>query len=140
MRNRAVEGRVYNFLLQTWPVMPGRLRTIVAVSSDLFLQSRITELAASLGVTARFVSDSEGLKRTLEADAFLVVLDLSSTEYEPFIIIQLVKTSWPSLRILGFFPHVKYELKTRAEKAGVDVVVPNSKFMETLKEMLAAEV
>jgi len=120
--------------------MPGSPRTIVAVTSDLFLQSRISELAISVGVNAHFASDSEGLKRTLTADTFLVILDLSPTDYDPFVIIQEAKASWPSLRILGFFPHVKSELKTRAENAGVDVVVPNSRFIETLRKVLVAEV
>ncbi len=120
--------------------MPGRSQTLVAVTSDLFLQSRITELAASLGVAAHFTADSAGLKRQVTPDTVLVVLDLSDTDYDPFALARDVKGSWPSLRILGFFPHVKSELKTRGEKAGVDVVVPNSKFVETLGKLLAKEV
>ena len=139
MRNKAVEGRVYSFLLQSRKVMPGRSQTLVAVTSDLFLQSRTTELAASLGVAAHFTADSAGLKRQVTRDTVLVVLDLSETDYDPFALARDVKESWPSLRILGFFPHVRADLKARGERAGVDVIVPNSKFIETLGKLLAKE-
>lgn len=113
---------------------------MVALTTDLFLQSRIAGLAGSLGVTADFAADSDKLMGGLNANTILVILDLSAEDHDPFAIVEDLKASWPSLRILGFFPHVKSELKTRAENAGVDVVVPNSKFMETLKGILAAEV
>jgi hypothetical protein len=114
-------------------------RRLVALTSDLFLQTRITELAASLGVAANFTTDSAGLKRQLTRDTVLVVLDLSDTDYDPFAVARDLKSSWPSLRILGFFPHVKADLKTRGEKAEVDFVVPNSKFMQTLRKILGEE-
>ncbi len=134
------EERVYNFLLQDERVMPGRSQTLVAGTSDLFLQSRITELAVSLGVAAYFAADSAGLKRQVTPDTVLVVLDLSDPDYDPFEAARDMKGAWPSLQILGFFPHVKAELRTQGERAGVDVIVPNSKFLETLKKVLGQEV
>ncbi len=119
--------------------MPLHPRTIVAVTSDLFLQSRIAELAGPLGFSTHFAADSEELKRTLAADTVLVILDLSSTDYDPFAITQMLKTTRPSLRILGFYPHVKTDLKTRGEEASIDVIVPNSKFLTTLGKLLAEE-
>ncbi len=120
--------------------MPRSSRTLVAVTSDLFLQSRITEIAASLGVVALFTANSAGLKGQVTPDTVLVVLDLSDTDYDPFALARDVKESRRSLRILGFFPHVKSELKTKGEKAGVDVVVPNSKFVGALRKLLTNEV
>ncbi len=134
-----LRGRVYNFLLQGRRVMGAKSQSLVAVTSDLFLQSRITELAVSLGVAAHFTTDSAGLKTQLTPDTALVVLDLSDTDYDPFTVARDLKGSCPSLRILGFFPHVKADLKTRGEKAGVDVIVPNSRFMETLRKLLVEE-
>ncbi len=120
--------------------MPSSPHVLVAVTSDLFLQSRITTLALSLGVTAHFVSNSDELMERLTADTSLVVIDLSAADHDPFAIARTLKGRRPSLRILGFFPHVKTDLKTRGEKAGVDFVVPNSKFMETLRKILGEEV
>jgi hypothetical protein len=133
------EGRVYNFLLQRG-VMPERPRTLVAVTSDLFLQSRTNELAASLGVVAHFTTDTAGLKKEVTRETVLVILDLSETDYDPLALARDVKENWPSLRILGFFPHVRADLKARGERAGVDVIVPNSKLIETLGKLLAREV
>ncbi len=91
-------------------------------------------------MTADFATDSDKLMKALNANTSLVVLDLSATDYDPFALVVDVKASWPLLRILAFFPHVKSELKTKAENAGVDVVVPNSKFIEALRKTIVGEV
>ena len=113
---------------------------VLAATTDLFLQSRITEVAKSLGLEAEFVSDEAGLEAAVKSVyPILVILDLSSTEYDPFSCTQAVKSVSSSLRILGFFPHVRAELRTRAENAGVDYVVPNSGLLKTLKKVLTDE-
>ncbi len=50
-----------------------------------------------------------------------------------------MKSVSSSLMILGFFPHVRTELRTSAMNAGVDYVVPNSGLLKTLKKVLTDE-
>jgi DNA-binding NarL/FixJ family response regulator len=89
---------------------------------------------------AEFVSDEAGLEAAVKsAYPILVILDLSSTENDPFSCIQAVKSVSSSLRILGFFPHVRTDLRTRARNAGVDYVVPNSGLLKSLKKILTDE-
>ena len=110
---------------------------ILAATTDLFLQSRITEVAKPLGFESKFVKDEQemmGAAKTLGPR--LVVLDLSSSEYDPFSCARALKSVSPSLSILGFFPHVRAELKTQAEDSGIDYVVPNSSFLKNLKNIL----
>src|SRR5438132_1671538 len=58
---------------------------VLAMTSDLFLQSRITELAKSLGGNAKIVTTEEDLLRQANLSApNLVVLDLASSEHDPF--------------------------------------------------------
>jgi len=114
---------------------------VLAITSDLFLQSRITELANSLGANAKVVTNEEALIR--EANSThpnLVILDLAASDYDPFSCAQKLKTGTPQPRILALFPHVRKDLKLRAEKIKIDCIVPNSAFLKTLKDALEKEV
>src|SRR3970282_2917156 len=110
---------------------------VLVATTDLFLQSRITEVAKPLGFETKFVKDEQemaGAAKTLGPG--LVVLDLSSSEYDPFFCGKTLKAIRPSLSILGFFPHVRTELKTRAKDSGIDYVLPNSVLLKNLKNLL----
>jgi hypothetical protein len=43
-------------------------------------------------------------------------------------------------KILAIFPHIRTDLKLKAEKAMIDYIVPNSGFLKTLKSILEREV
>ena len=66
-----------------------------------------------------------------------MVLDLASSEYDPFSCGKMLKSSFPSLRILGFFPHVRTELRTRARTGGIDYIFPNSSLVKGLNSVLS---
>ncbi len=113
---------------------------ILAATTDLFLQSRISEAAKSVGFEVKFVADEAGLKEVLSsADPKLAILDLSSTDYDPFSTASEMKRLSPSLKILGFYPHVRTDLKIREKNSGVDHIVPNSGLLTTLKKILSSE-
>jgi PleD family two-component response regulator len=114
---------------------------VLAITSDLFLQSRITELANSLSVNAKVVTTEEALIR--EANSThpnLVILDLAASDYDPFSCAQKLRTMTPQTRILALFPHVRKDLKLKAEKVKIDYIVPNSAFLKTLKDVMEREV
>src|SRR5467141_1454656 len=114
---------------------------VLAITSDLFLQSRITELAKSLGANAKLVTTEEDLLRQANLSTpNLVVLDLASSDYDPFSCAQKLKTMTSPPKILAIFPHIRTDLKLKAEKVMIDYVVPNSGFLKTLKSVLEKEV
>jgi hypothetical protein len=43
-------------------------------------------------------------------------------------------------KILAIFPHIRMDLKLKAEKVMIDYIVPNSGFLKTLKSVLEKEV
>src|SRR6266581_4477279 len=107
---------------------------VLAITSDLFLQSRITELSKSLGASAKLVTTEEDLLRQANSShPNLVILDLTASEYDPFSCAQ-------KLKIMAIFPHIRADLKLKAEKVMIDYVVPNSGFLKTLKSVLEKEV
>src|SRR5690348_17897981 len=79
---------------------------VLAITSDLFLQSRITELAKSLGGNAKLVRTEEDL--LIEASSrnpSLVIVDLAASDYDPFSCARKLKTVAFPPKILAIFPH-----------------------------------
>jgi CheY-like chemotaxis protein len=114
---------------------------VLAITSDLFLQSRIIELAKSLGASAALVTTEEDLLgQSKSKNPNLVILDLSSSDYDPFSCANKLKTLPSPPKILAMFPHIRTDLKLRAEKARIDYIVPNSGFLKTLRSILEKEV
>ena len=109
---------------------------LVAATSDLFLRSRIAELAKQTGAEAFFATAPDDLKRTVaENRAELVIIDLSSGDLDPFLVGQELKTKF-NTRLFGLYPHVKMELKKRANQVGFEYVVPNSDFLQSLRRVM----
>jgi PleD family two-component response regulator len=109
---------------------------LVAATSDLFLQSRITELARQTGTDTFFGSRPDELKRLVSQNrAELVILDLSATEYDPFLVARELKMTF-NTRLFGLYPHMRAELKKRADEMGFEYVVPNLTFLSSLRQVL----
>jgi len=109
---------------------------LVAATSDLFLRSRITELAKQTGADPFFGTDPDELRRLVaENRPEIVILDLSSTDYDPFSVARELRTKF-TVRLFGLFPHVKTDLKKRADEIGFEYVVPNSNFLSSLRRVL----
>ena len=109
---------------------------LVAATSDLFLRSRITELAKQTGADPFFGTEPREVRRLVaEKRPELVILDLSSTDYDPFSVGNELKTAFNS-RLFGLYPHVRTELKKRADEIGFEYVVPNSNFLSILRRVL----
>ena len=109
---------------------------LVAATSDLFLRSRITELAKQTGADTFFGTGPDEMKRLVaEKRPELVILDLSSTDYDPFSVASELKTIF-NARLFGLYPHVRTELKKRADEIGFEYVVPNSNFLPSLRRIM----
>ena len=114
---------------------------VLAIVSDLFLQSRITELSKSLGASAKLLTTEEDLLRQANSNhPNLVILDLTASEYDPFSCAQKLKTMASPPKVLAIFPHIRTDLKLKAERVMIDYIVPNSGFLKTLRSVLEKEV
>ena len=109
---------------------------VVAATSDLFLRSRIAELAKQTGADPFFGTGPDELRRLVAQNRpELVILDLSSTDYDPFSVARELKTTF-NVRLFGLYPHVRTELKKQADEIGFEYVVPNSNFLPSLRRVL----
>ena len=99
---------------------------MVAVAPDLLIASRIE---ASLGAAGHEVelapslSEASDLERT---QLLLADLDRESVE-------AVVGLGVP---VLGFYSHTDVETRQRAESAGVDLVVPRSRLVREMHELV----
>jgi hypothetical protein len=98
---------------------------IVAIAPDLLFGSRIEETLAAAGHEVT-VSPSASEAPLDEAD--LLIADL---EHEnPEAVVGL------GMPVLGFYPHVRSEIRQAAEAAGVDLVVPRSRMAREMPELV----
>jgi hypothetical protein len=105
---------------------------VIAVVRDLILGSRVSAVAAGLGVAVRTVRDP-GKLAAVAGDRLIVDLN------EPGAIEAAVawRAAAPGRRVAGFVSHVDAATVRRAREAGVDQVMARSRFVEVLPRLLA---
>ena len=112
---------------------------VVAVLDDLFFGAKIQETARHLGVPLVVAGASRDLAAVIrEHRPVLVILDLQSETCRPLEAIRAIKSD-PGLRatqVLGYYAHVRDELKAAAAEAGCDDVLPRSALSTRLPEIL----
>jgi hypothetical protein len=96
---------------------------VAAVVSDLMLASRVK---GSLEAAGHEVSVTPTLPQPVEAD--VIVCDLDAADADA-----VASADVPSL---GFYSHVEVDTKTRAQKAGIDLVVPRSRMARELPRLV----
>jgi CheY-like chemotaxis protein len=113
---------------------------ILAVVGDLFFVAKINETAKQLGVTLKNVTNEAVLMERAKDKPALIIFDLNYSAMRPVELISKLKAdaALKDVRLLGFLSHVQTDLKTAAEAAGCDEVMPRSAFSANLPEILAA--
>jgi hypothetical protein len=98
---------------------------IVAIAPDLLMGSRIEEALSAAGHEVT-LSPSAG-EAPLD-DVELLIADLERTNPEAVVGL--------GVPVLGFYPHTDAELRQAAEAAGVDLVVPRSRLVREMPELV----
>jgi CheY-like chemotaxis protein len=116
---------------------------VVALVDDLFFGSKLQETARRLDVSLVLVrppQDAAAIVR--ERRPALVIVDLEAEAFRPMETIRGMKAD-PGLRttpMLGYFSHVRDDLKAAAAEAGCDELLPRSAFSARLAEILQRRV
>jgi hypothetical protein len=113
-------------------------RTLLVLSPDLMLGARVEAAARSLGVRAVDVASAAGIRPARERwQPIAAVLDLAAPTFpleETMAALEQDGEGRPF--VLALFPHVQAELGRAARRAGCTLVVPRSRFMAELPELL----
>ncbi|PYR83805.1 MAG: hypothetical protein DMG17_09245 [Acidobacteria bacterium] len=105
---------------------------IAALVDDLFFSSKISATAKQLGSQIVFCRSAEDVPQEVAR----ICVDLNSTAFDSVSEIKKLKRTHPA-PIVAFVSHVQIGLKRRAEEAGATEVIPRSKFVERLPELLS---
>jgi CheY-like chemotaxis protein len=112
---------------------------VVAAVDDLIFGARLQETARHLQVDLAFArSPEDATALTRARRPTLVIVDLQSEACRPLETIRRIKED-PGLRatpVLGYFAHVREDVRTAAAEAGCDELLPRSVFAARLTEIL----
>jgi DNA-binding NarL/FixJ family response regulator len=114
-------------------------RTVIAAVEDMLFVSKIRATAEHLDVTLRSVRNADTLlKVARESAPDLIIVDLHAEKVDPIALAQALKSEAElnSIRLLGFFSHVRADLQKAALAAGYDLVIPRSVSSRDLAEIL----
>jgi hypothetical protein len=98
---------------------------IVVVAPELLLGTRVSETLTAVG---HDVSLSPSVSEAPLDGAELLVADLERANPEAVVGL--------GIPVLGFYPHTDAELRERAEAAGVDLVVPRSRLVREMPQLV----
>jgi CheY-like chemotaxis protein len=113
--------------------------TILIAVPDLIFRSKIAAAARQAGHETVAASTADAvLERAATHRPALVVVDLGDDRVDPPATIRRLKAA-PDLdgvRVIGFFSHVRTDLRDAAREAGCDRVMPRSAFVANLAGLL----
>ncbi len=110
---------------------------VLAVVPDMIFSSRISAEARALGRKVQFFRKLEALTAAVnQGEGKLLLVDLNCPSPDPLEAIKLARAGAPTCEIVAFFSHVQGELAAHALEAGASKVMPRSRFVQQLPELL----
>ncbi len=114
--------------------MSGR---ILVVCEDIFFWARIHSAAAAKGLQALRVGDEAAMEAAFaQGGVETVFADLGVGSIDVFGWAGRWKARPDAPRIVGFVSHVDLDAQRRAREGGFDDVMPRSRFVQQLAELL----
>ena len=107
---------------------------VLGAVTDLMFSVRIGDLAKRCGKRAVFAGTYDRMMAQAENHPVLVIVDLACAVVEPARLIRDLKGK--GLRVIAFGAHVDVDSLRNAKEAGADAVMPRSKFVERLAELI----
>jgi PleD family two-component response regulator len=117
-------------------------RLIIAGVDDIFFSAKIESVAKRLGFTLVQALDAGALKRAISDHVpDLVILDLNSEACDPLQAVRLIRADkrLQATGVVGFFSHVQTDLEGAAREAGLETILPRSKFSRDLADILSGK-
>jgi hypothetical protein len=105
--------------------VPLAVARIVVIAPELLLGTRVSETLTAVG---HEVTLSPSVSEAPLDEADLLVTDLERENADAVVGL--------GIPVLGFYPHTDAELRQTAEAVGVDLVVPRSKLVREMPELV----
>jgi hypothetical protein len=113
-------------------------RTGILLSRDLIFTTKIQGTAKALGYRLEVIGDLFRAKSAIEMlHPHVIFIDLTAGELSvPDAVSDYVKLAGPDVWLVAFGPHVEEEALAKAKTAGCQVVLPRSKFANSLPTLM----
>ena len=114
-------------------------QTILVGIHDLVLSTRVNSVARSIGIPAiNTFTPHDLLSKAHAEESFILVLDLNEDKLHPVESISTLKQDdhTRKISIVGFCTATDSDVAKEAKKAGCDVVIGESQFLESLEDIL----
>lgn len=113
--------------------------TVLIAVPDLLFRSKLRDAAGHAGAETVSAAKHElALQRVREMQPAFLLVDLGDERIEPFELIQEVKSdpATATTHVVGFFAHVRIDLRDAAREAGCDTVVTRSAVVAAVAELV----
>jgi DNA-binding NarL/FixJ family response regulator len=111
---------------------------IVAVVKSIPLKSHIQE---TLLKTKHSVTFANTIQDAIAQKSDIVILDLDHEDIPPVEALRKIREALPKIRIIAFYEHEAtqeaIDLQAKAKHAGAEIVIPKSRFIARLSELVA---
>lgn len=111
---------------------------ICAAVCDLIFAAKIRGTADALGADLLVVRTADQLLVHLDDDTRVVIVDLNLESDDPIDLVRQVKARQLQARLICYVSHVDAELASAAAQAGADDVLPRSRFVRALPELVGS--
>ncbi len=115
-------------------------RSVLVLTDDLFWRSKIEHAVRSAQREVEFAADPAALAECADpAKHCLILVDLALRK-PPFEAVEALKkdAARAAIPVVGYYEHVRKDLKQRAEASGFDQVLLRSTFAEKLADLVFA--
>lgn len=112
-------------------------KVVLGLVRDLFFRAKIDAVAAGVGAEVAYASSLAAVaSRCAELKPSVVFADLSDSTFPALETIELVRTSAPQARVVGFASHIDLKPLKAARDAGFDLTLSRSELTAQLPELL----
>jgi DNA-binding NarL/FixJ family response regulator len=116
---------------------------VLALTADLLFGSRVQGALVAAGHDVELIVDGGRLRDRLAdgaaPEADVLVVDLTDAQLDAAAVVAALngEGELDTTRTLGFYSHVEADARERAERAGVELVVPRSRMAREGAELIS---
>ena len=109
---------------------------IFILTSDLIFKTRIQSIVNSLNFSAIYLENIDIYNFNSGDSPVLIITDLEHDSLDFEKITKFKTESARRISLIGYCPHVRTDLMENANNSGFDLVLPRSKFVYRLPDIL----
>lgn len=110
----------------------------ILLAADLLFSTRVLGAAQAIGANVEVCpTPAKLLERVVGDDVRLILLDLTTPQFDVAAVVPMLRTGAPSCRIVAFGAHVDLERLRAAADAGCDEVLTRSQFQQSYVKLLS---